>query len=101
MYWEHHFLRRTRSLGPLPDLLLTDCTQRFVERSPRSRARSGGDFGQEEYFGNAPQFVSYYAKFFVYFAREPMFVKQDEKLKVTLSFVENDQYSKVPTYLDG
>ena len=101
MYWEHHNLRRRKSVSPTPDILLTDCTQMFVERSPRSRARAGAPFANEEYFGTNPQFISYYAKYYVYFAREPQFSKQDEKLKVILSFVENDTSRKVPTFLDG
>ncbi len=98
MFWEHNYRVRNKLLTPSPNITLTDCTRLFVERSPRTRAKAGGDFSEETVFGTDPLFVKYYPKFYVFFTQEPQVTKEDSKWKVVLDFIEVNE--KVPLTLD-
>lgn len=99
MYWEHSYLIRTKSSDPNPRILLTDCTQQFTERYPRTRAKAPTPFDGESVINGSISFVTYFSKFYVWFESQPEYTKQDEKLKVTLKLKEENL--KVPTFLDG
>lgn len=100
MFWEHNYRVRVKQTSPNPNILLTDCTRTFSERYPRTRAKAGGDFATENVFGSSPQFVEYYAKYWVFFEQEPQYTKQDEKLRVQLNFIEVNE-KVTPIIFDG
>jgi hypothetical protein len=107
LYTEHHRLRRLRN--PNPEITLTDCTTKFVEASPRTRAIAPAPFNTQELI-NGGLDVCYFAKFYVFFMQRPEYelmgsvwnplISQSEVCwKVTLRFKESDK--KVPLGYDG
>ena len=99
MFFEHNLLVRTKSRDPSPALLLTDCTQRFTERSPRTRAIAGSPYDDIITTSGAVDFISYFAKYWVYFEKAPVYTKTDNYYQVELSFIEENRKA-TPDY-DG
>lgn len=99
MFWEYSFRVREKQKDPSPDLILTDCTRATTERAPRSRAIAPPPFDTVFTLEGEQKYVAYQAKFYVWFAQEPLYAKKDEKMGVTLSFIESRR--KVPLTLDG
>lgn len=96
LYTEHHRLRRNRN--PNPEILLTDCTSKFVEAVPRTRAIAPAPFNSEELI-NGGLDVQYFAKFYVFFMQRPEYEYLENCIKATLRFKESDR--KVPLGYDG
>ena len=67
--WEEYEARRTATPAEDPKILLYDTTQFFRERSPRSRGLVPG----ETVFATSASRIKYYAQYYVYFERAPVF----------------------------
>lgn len=67
--WEEYEARRTATPAEDPKILLYDTTQFFRERSPRTRGLVPG----ETVFATSANRIKYYAQYYVYFERAPVF----------------------------
>lgn len=85
IYSEHLYLRR--SFGNYK-IILTDCTQPFVERSPRTRGIAPSPFNTE--LANTPYtgFVQYFATYKVVFSGNPEYGVEGRFDVVNLAFRE-------------
>lgn len=80
--------RLFRTLQSSYPIILTDCTSKFEEIAPRTRAIAPSPDNLESitYSG----FISYYAQFYVLFAAPPTFVKNGRFWDAEISFTETE-----------